>query len=579
MNELASRSVVRWSLLAGVLATALFMIVAWTRFSEQPPNPTPAHKTESDDPVAPPPGIVLKDVTAQSQVAFVHCDGGSGQKYLVEAVSAGLALFDFDGDGLIDIYYLNGAPLPPAKPDRTITNALYRNEGHGRFRDVTREAGVGDSGFGLGVAVADYDNDGFPDLYVNNFGPNVLYHNNGDGTFTSTTEAAGVGCGDRVGAAVCFLDADADGDLDLYVANYIDFRFENHVRRVINGFPCYPGPLDFQPVPDVLYLNQGDGTFADASEESGVAAVAGTGMGGVCADFDQDGDTDILVVNDERGNFLMENDGTGHFKETGLQRGLAFNYQGRPLGSMGVDCGDYDNDGWLDFFSTAYSQEPPVLYRNLGSGLFDDVTIAAGAASGLIPHVNWGNGFADFDNDGDRDLFVACGHLDHDVDRWYPYTSFRVRNRLLENNGHGKFLDITNRSGDGMSLVESSRGIGLDDLDNDGDIDVVVLNSGARPSLLRNDTHNNNHWLDVRLIGTSSNRDGVGARVEVTAAGRTQCAEVHSGRGYQSHHGTRLHFGLGDTGHVDRVAVHWIGGKVSRIDQVDAGHCLTVIEN
>jgi len=579
MKQTVTRSTILWSFVALVVVAGLVVAVVWKRLPEQRSDAAPSRQAGPDAVAPPPRGIVLTDITRQSGISFVHCDGGSGRKYLVEAVSAGVALFDYDGDGLIDVYFLNGAPLPPAKPDPTVTNALYRNEGGGCFRDVTREADVGDPGFGLGVAVGDFDNDGFPDLYLNNFGPNVMYRNNGDGTFAEVTQAAGVGCGNQVGAATCFLDADADGDLDLFVSDYIEFQFENHVRRTINGSPCYPGPLDFEPAPDVLYLNQGDGTFKDVSEVSGVAASAGTGMGGVCADFDKDGDTDIVVVNDERGNFLLENDGTGHFVEMGLSRGLAFNYQGRPLGSMGIDCGDYDNDGWPDFYSTSYSQEPPALYHNLGNGLFDDVTVATGADSGLIPHVNWGTGFADFDNDADQDLFVACGHLDQDVDQWYAYTGFRVRNRLLANDGHGKFVDVTDQSGNGMDVIESSRGIGLDDLDNDGDIDVVILNSRARPSLLRNDTSNGNHWLDVRLIGTSSNRDGVGASVEVTAGGHPQYAEVHSGRGYQSHHGTRLHFGLGGANQVERIEVHWIGGSVTRVDQVDAGRCVTIVED
>lgn len=578
MNRTATRSTVLWFSVACAVGVGVVTTALWNRWPERRPDATARPPFRPDAVEGPPRGIVLTDVTEPSRIHFVHCDGGSGQKYLVEAVSAGLALFDYDGDGLIDIYFLNGAPLPPLTPDPAITNALFRNEGHGRFRDVTQEAGVGDDGFGLGVAVGDYDNDGYPDLYLNNFGPNVLYHNNGDGTFTVVTERAGVGCGERVGAGVCFLDADADGNLDLYVSNYVDFRFENHVRRTIDGYPCYPGPLDFEPAADFLYLNKGDGTFVDVSEASGVADVAGTGMGAVCADFDKDGDTDIVVVNDEHGNFLLENDGTGHFEETGLFRGLAFNYQGRPLGNMGVDCGDYDNDGWLDFFSTSYSQEPPALYRNLGNGLFDDVTLAAGAAAGSIPHVNWGTGFADFDNDGDRDLFIACGHLDQDVHRWNANTSFRVRNRLLENDGKGAFRDVTDQSGDGLNPIESSRGIGLDDLDNDGDIDVVVLNSRSRPNVLRNDTRTSNRWIEIRLIGTSSNRDGVGALVQLTAGGRTQWAEVHSGRGYQSHHGTRLHFGLGDAEQVERIEVHWIGGSVSRIGRVESGQCFPVVE-
>jgi len=309
--------------------------------------------------------IRLHDVTQSTGIRFRHTDGSSGRRYIVETVTAGLALFDYNGDGLIDIYFLNGAPLPGSKPGQSPRNALYRNEGNWRFTDVTEQAGVGDAGFGLGVAVADYDNDGDQDIYVNNFGPNVLYRNNGDGTFTDVTEQAGVAAGNKVGAGACFLDIEGDGDLDLYVANYVDFNFRNHVRRTLDGFPEYAGPKDYRPVPDILYRNNGDGTFTDVSDHSGIGRHAGTGMGMVCADVEPDGDTDIFVLNDVAGNFFFRNDGTGRFQEEALFAGLAYNLHGHELGSMGVDCGDVDNDGRLDFFMTSYSGELPVLYRNL----------------------------------------------------------------------------------------------------------------------------------------------------------------------------------------------------------------------
>jgi hypothetical protein len=523
--------------------------------------------------------VCLTDVTATSGITFRHDDGGSGEKYIVETVSAGLALFDFDGDGLIDIYFVNGAPLPPRKADPTITNALYRNEGDLYFRDVTGEAGVGDPGHGLAVAVGDYDNDGDPDIYVNNFGPNVLYRNNGDGTFDNVTARAGVGCGNRVGAGACFLDASGDGWLDLYVSNYVDVQIENHVRQMIDGYPSYPGPLCYKPVADVLYSNNGDGTFTDVSEASGVSQVAGNGMGMVCADYDNDGDTDVFVVNDGVGNYLLKNDGSGRFQEAGIILGFAYNFAGSPLANMGVDCADYDNDGWLDFFTTCYSHELPVLYRNQEGAFFEDVTSVTGAGAGLEPHVNWGPAFGDFDNDGDRDLFVAVGHLDQNVHLWDSNTAFRLRNVLLANSGDGKFVNVSDHCGDGLEVVESSRGIGLDDLDNDGDVDVVILNSRAGATILRNDTEHVNHWIQVELRGTQANDDGVGSHVRVTAGGRTQLDEVHSGRGYQSHHGMRLHFGLGDCDHVDRIEVRWLGGGTQRIEDVEADRRVVIVED
>ena len=535
----------------------------------------PAKSSTDED--GPPCDIQLTDVTERTGVLFVHDDGGSGQKYPVEPVSAGLALFDFDGDGRIDIYFLSGSPLSPSQaPARP--NSLYRNNGDGTFTDVTEATGVGDTGFGLGVAVADFDNSGFPDIYVNNFGPNVLYRNNGDGTFTEVTAEAGVGCGNRVGAGAAFLDADSDGNVDLYVSNYFDFNFHNHVQRTIDGFPCYPSPLDFQPVPDFLYRNNGDGTFTDVSEASGIAKIAGTGMGMVCGDFDNNGATDVFVVNDAHSNFLFENDGSGRFAEVGLTRGLAYSFTGRANGNMGVDCGDFDNDGWLDLFSTSYTNEMPVLYRNLGQGVFEDATQATGAGAASLHHVNWGTGFVDFNNDGHRDLFIAQGSLDQNIQLWNNSTDFKLRNTLLMNTGDGRFTDVSDRCGDGMYVVESSRGAGFDDLTNNGLIDVVVLNSAAPPTILRNDTRNDNHWLQIQLRGVHSNRDGIGAQVRVTAGGRTQLAEVHSGRGYQSHFGTRLHFGLGAIDRAERIEVRWIGGGRDVIEDVEANRRIEVIE-
>ncbi|MHC4398623.1 MAG: CRTAC1 family protein [Planctomycetota bacterium] len=522
--------------------------------------------------------IQLRDVTGQTGITFRHTDGSSGRRYIVETVTAGLALFDYDGDGYIDVYLLNGAPLKGTSVDAPPTNALYRNQGGWNFTDVTDTAGVGNPGFGLGAAVGDYDNDGDPDLYVNNYGPNVLYQNNGDGTFTDVTRQAGVADGDKVGAGASFLDVDGDGDLDLYVANYVKFTYETHVPRTMEGFPEYAGPKDYPAEPDTLFRNNGDGTFTDVSAESGIARHAGTGMGMVTADYDNDGDTDVFVLNDVAGNFFFENDGTGKFKEVALMAGLAYNLNGHELGSMGVDCGDFDNDGWLDFFMTSYHGELPVLYKNLGDGLLEDVTLLTGAGAGSLPYVNWGTSFVDFDNDGHRDLFVACGHLQDNIELYNNTSAYEVRNVLLMNTGEGKFVDVSDQAGDGMEPKLSSRGTGFDDLDNDGDVDVVVLNSRREPTILRNDSVGGNHWLQIRLEGTKTNRDGVGARVKVTAGDLVQIDEVHSGRGYQSHHGTRLHFGLGKRDRVDRIEVRWIGGAEDAIENVGVDRLVVVAE-
>jgi enediyne biosynthesis protein E4 len=529
-------------------------------------------------PTAPAGPIRLTEVTRETGIRFVHCNGSSGQKYIVETVTAGLALFDYDGDGDEDIYFLNGAALRGSTIDKAPTNTLYRNDGAWQFTDVTQAAGVGDTGFGLGVAVGDYDNDGHLDLYVNNYGPNVLYRNNGDGTFAEATQTAGVGCGDKVGAGACFLDIDNDGHLDLYVANYVQFTYENHLVVWEKGFPTYVSPRGYLPEPDVLYRNRGDGTFDDVSEESGIGRHAGTGMGMVCGDFDNDGDTDVFVLNDVAANFLFVNDGTGRFEEAGLRTGTAYNGNGDETGSMGVDCGDYDNDGWLDLMMTCYQNELPVLYRNLGGGSFEDVTVTANAGEDAYPYVNWGVSLVDLDNDGHQDMFLANGHLQDNIDLYDDSTAYGVRNIVRRNLGDGRFATLTDQCGDGLQPAHSSRGVALDDLDADGRVDVVILNSRREPTILRNESPSQHHWLQVQLRGTSTNRYAVGSQILVTAGGRRQLHEVHSGRSYQSHFGLRLPIGLGGSERADRLEVRWLGGPTTVLEDVPADQVLTLVE-
>jgi len=525
--------------------------------------------------------IQLHDVTRETEITFRHTDGSSGRHYIAETVSSGLALFDYDGDGRIDIYFPNGAPLPGSKVDRPPTHALYKNLGGWKFQDVTEQAGVACTGYGLGAAAGDYNNDGFPDLYVSNFGPKVLYRNNGDGTFTDVTRQAGVADGDKLGAGVCFLDIDGDGNLDLFAADYVKFTFATHVPWSHGDYPEYAGPKVYPPERQTLFRNNGDGTFSDVSEAAGIAQHLGKGMGMVCADYDNDGDTDIFLLNDVFGNFCFQNDGTGKFEEVSLLNGFKYNGEGGVLGSMGVDCADYDNDGWLDFYQTSYQGELPVLFRNLGNGALEDATLRTGAGQGTFNCVKWGCGFVDFDNDGHRDLFIAKGHLQDRVDEYDKTTSFRARNVLLRNRGDGTFEDVSDRCGDGLLPVFSSRGAAFDDLDNDGDVDVVVLNTRDRPTVLRNmlnEMGSKNHWLQVRLQGVKTNRDGVGARIRVVAGDLTQIDEVHSGRSYQSHWGSRLHFGLGGHDRVDRIEVRWIGGGADILENVRVDQLLTIIE-
>jgi len=522
--------------------------------------------------------VRLSDVTATTGIDFRHTDGSSGRYYIIEYVSAGLALFDFDLDGDIDIYFLNGAALPGAAVESPPRNALYRNDGQWRFTDVTESAGVGDTAHGLGVTVGDYDNDGDPDLYLNNYGPNVLYRNNGDSTFADVTASAGVANGRRVGAGTNFLDMDGDGDLDLFVSNYIRFAYDKHITRTRMGFRIYPSPRDFEPDPDTLFRNNGDGTFTDVSQAAGIARHAGPGMGTVCADYDLDGDTDIFVANDVEANFLFQNDGRGHFEEVALLAGVAFDFGGLEHGSMGVACADYDNDGRLDFHVTSYQQELATLYRNVGAGLFQDVTLQTRAGTGTRHRVTWGNALVDLDNDGDRDLFICRGDLDDNVERFEDLAEYGSRNLVLMNDGAGRFVNISDQVGNGLDVKLSSRGAGFDDLDGDGDIDVVILNSRQLPTLLRNDTVKDRHWIDIRLQGVKANRAGIGAQVKVVAGDLTQVDEVHSGRGYQSHFGSRLHFGLAQHDHIDRIEVSWIGGSTDIFENVRVDRVIVLKE-
>ena len=523
--------------------------------------------------------IQIKNVTAETGIKFTHSDGSSGRRYIVETVASGVATFDFDGDGKIDILFLNGTPLPGLSTNKLQSNcALYKNLGGFKFEDVTRASGLTNCGYNLGVCIGDYDNDGHLDIYLNNYGSNRLYKNNGNGTFSDVTQPSGVGVGDHVGAGACFLDMDGDGDLDLFVGNYINFSLNKHQTRLVNGFPAYVGPATYGPIPSFLFRNNGNGTFTDVSSTSGIASHPGMAMGVVCADYDQDGDTDIVVGNDSMENFVWENDGRGNFKQVSLLSGLAYDSNGVGQGTMGVDCADYDNDGRLDFHMTSYQKQWALLYHNDGMGLFSDVTARTGGGLGTYNQVEWGNGFVDFNNDGFRDIFIACGHLQDNIAQWDDTGIYAARSIILANNGRGKFTDISASAGDGLGVLSSSRGAAFDDLDNDGDVDVVINNSRAGPTLLRNDSAPKNHWLGIRLKGTHGNRNGVGASVRIISGDLSLIDEVHSGRGYQSHFGFYPHFGLGQRAQVDRIEVRWIGGKTQLIKNPLIDRIVEIVE-
>jgi len=546
------------------LGLAAAMVCAGSAFSA-PPDP------EAGCP------IQFQDVTAQTGIAFVHTDGSSGKRWMFEPMASGVAVFDYNGDGREDIYFLTGTPLRGAKADVLPTNRLYRNDGAFRFTDVTDQAGVGKGGYGLGVAVGDYNSDGHLDIYLNNFGTNVLFRANGDGTFTDVTKEAGVAGPEKVGAGTCFLDMDGDGWLDLFVSRYIQWSYETNVSRSQMGCPIYSGPRDYPKSTNALYLNNRDGTFKDVSVASGIAAHQGAGMGCACADYDNDGRTDILLANDQWPAFAFHNEGAGRFTEVGMEIALAFDEHAAPLSGMGVACADIDNDGWLDVLITAYNKQFPGLYRNLGRGLFEYATRPIGVGQGTFSQVKWGDGFADLDNDGHKDIVIVCGHLDTNVDQFDKTTAYLLPPIVLRNTGKGQFVNVSDPCGvGGMRLC--GRGMALADLDGDGRVDVVILNSRRPPTILRNVSQNSHHWTQIDLRGTKTNRFGVGARVRVVAGDLVQIEEVHSGQGYQSHFGMRVHFGLAAHDRIDRVEVRWIGGGTEVFHDVPVDRIVTLTE-
>ncbi len=520
------------------------------------------------------PLLSFTDATQGSGIDFQHVDGSSGQHFLMEAVASGLASFDYDLDGSIDLYFINGAELRGSQYARPPTNGLLRNSGNAQFTDCSLASGLADDGFGLGVTVGDINNDGFPDVYINNFGTNSLYLNAGDGTFVQNSDSI-IQCGNKVGAGTCMLDIENDGDLDIYVANYIGFEYDLRAPSVFHGRVVYGGPVLYPTQADDLLRNNGDGTFSNIGLQSGIAELAEWGMGVVAFDVEPDGDVDIFVANDSTVNFLWENDGTGVFTEIGLIAGVATDHTGDTQGSMGVDIADIDGDGLIDVVQTAYEKQMVTMYGNLGSGLFEDRTLSSGALTSTAHLVNWGASFGDFDNDCDPDLFIANGHIHDNQDEFNELSKYRMENLLYRNDGKGRFADVSTGSGINAS-VHSSRGTVADDYNSDGLLDVVVVNSRERPTLLLNSSPDTGNWLQVNLAGLKSNRDAFGAKVVVRIPGRELVSHKCSGRGYQSYFGSTLHFGLGDLDRVTEVEIQWPNGTSETINDLKANQRVSV---
>jgi len=521
--------------------------------------------------------VRFTDITKQAGITFSHV-ASPEKKYLVESMSGGVAMFDYDNDGWMDIYFVNSLSVDLAKSGGKSKSILYHNNGDGTFTDVTDKAGIGDVGWGMGAAVGDYNNDGFDDLYVTCLNGNHLYKNNGDGTFTDVTKTAGVSDG-RWSAGAAFVDYDNDGKLDLFVANYVEYDL-NHLPEfgkdktcLYKGIAVQCGPRGMKGSGDSLFHNNGDGTFTEVSKKAGVSDPHGCfGMGVYCSDFDDDGLVDIYVANDSTPNFLYHNNGNGTFKDISFISGTALNADGAEQGSMGVAIGDYDHDGRLDIFITNFVDDYDTLYHNDGRNFFTDVSYKANVAAVSMPLVRWGTKFFDYDNDGWVDLFVACGQV-------YPQLEhYRQRKLLHHNNRNGTFTEVAAQCGAPLMEERAGRGVAFGDIDNDGDIDMVINDLDGPPQVLRNDGGNANNSILIRTIGEKSNRDGIAAKVKVVSGDLTQIDEVRSGGSYISQNDMRLHFGFEKRTKIDLIEIRWPSGAIDKVTNASVNKILTIKE-
>ena len=521
--------------------------------------------------------VHFSNVASEAGIDFRHENGASPEKHFPEIMGAGALIFDFDNDGWSDVFFVNGGSFVDDRVAEGAHHRLYRNDGGWRFSDVTEASGIGISGFGMGACSADYDNDGWPDLYVTSYGANRLYRNTGGGRFEDNTGHAGT-ASSAWSASCAFGDIDNDGDVDLYVANYVDFAVDNNRDCGLGNVRSYCHPNVYTPVADVLYRNNGDGTFTDATREANVDRTDGNGLGVVFGDYDRDGWVDIYVANDAVPNFLFHNQGGGRYEEVGLWAGVAVGITAKPLAGMGTDMGDVTGDGLPEIFVTNLDLETHTMYENLGDGLFDDVTLQSGVGEATLPFVGFGTAFFDYDNDMDLDVAIANGDVDDNAARLGDTKTFEQPNLLLENDGSGKFRDVGSVSGPGFVPKKPSRSLTVGDLDNDGDLDIVIGNLGQTPDILRNDGGNQANALLVRTEGVTSNRDGIGAHLTLSVGSTVLVREVRAGSSYLGQNDLRVHFGLGQAARADRLEVRWPSGEGDVIENIQANQILIVRE-